>query len=379
MRSFLHRWACKRRSATATLKPGVGYRLDFPRDSLPSPCSFASSRLCAIPLCRCRCRLLSRPQPEKRTTERLPCGDVCLDPTSPLPANRKTTKTSKGAFAATVPVAGKSKSGTRHSASGGDDIIEKGSGGKDRHRRRRRSPSASYSDGTSGGDSGRDGDTGSGPSRGRGRQSGKGETRAGVVGLRAERSRRDGGGPDGDSSSGTSADLGGKDVHDSGSDGGSGSSIDGQGLSKPMGRRKRPRHDETRRRGAGSSSNNITATTGVVAASGGEGAEDGAKTVEYFPLNAGALRAAVEEVPENALCGHRHLAPLVDLLSSGEPHAVCVRVGGGGDWRFPALCCGCVLHPVAIWDSWLFCGGSYIFVPLTPRPYFESWAKGFTT
>lgn len=276
-----------------------------------------------------------------------------MDPTSPLPANRKTTKTSKGAFAATVPVAGKSKSGTRHSAnsksasasasagsssradddassaSGSDDILEKGSGGKDRHRRRRRSLSASYSDGTSGGDSDRDGDTGSGPSRGRGRQSSKGETRAGVVGLRAERSRRDGGGPDGDSSSGTEAGLGGKDVHDSGSDGGSGSSIDGQGLSRPVGRRKRPRHDETRRRGAGSSSNNITATTGVVAASGGEGAEDGAKTVEYFPLNAGALRAAVEKVPENALCGHRHLAPLVDLLSSGEPHAVCVRVGGG--------------------------------------------------
>ncbi len=80
--------------------------------------------------------------------------------------------------------------------------------------------------------------------------------------------------------------------------------------------RKRPRRDETRRK----------AVTSGAASSGGDAAGAGGddesrravERVEYFPVNAGALRAAVEKVPENALCGHRHLAPLVDLVSPGK-------------------------------------------------------------
>lgn len=40
--------------------------------------------------------------------------------------------------------------------------------------------------------------------------------------------------------------------------------------------------------------------------------------VEHFPVNASALRASAEKVPPEALCTHRHLPPLVELVTSGE-------------------------------------------------------------
>lgn len=172
---------------------------------------------------------------------------------------------------------------------------------------------------SSGGDSGRDSDVDSGPLGGRTRQSSQGKARAAdsASSRKERRSQGDRGDPDSERSSETEPSPGRKDGRDTSSDGGGGGGGGGQGLSQPA-RRKRPRQDEVRRKATKWRSRK--AASG--AASGGEG-RDGVKAVEYFPVNAGALRAAVEKVPEDSLCGHRHLAPLVDLVSSGERPPVC--------------------------------------------------------
>ncbi|CAM9941018.1 unnamed protein product [Ectocarpus fasciculatus] len=95
-------------------------------------------------------------------------------------------------------------------------------------------------------------------------------------------------------------------------------------------RNPQARHDETPRkrpraregRGAASSDDGGGNKSGEGGTVGGKGRSGGPKAVvEYFPVNAGALCAAVEKVPENALCGHRYLAPLVDLVCTGKGEA----------------------------------------------------------
>ena len=44
----------------------------------------------------------------------------------------------------------------------------------------------------------------------------------------------------------------------------------------------------------------------------------GERKVEYFPVNAAALRQSVEDSADKSICSHRHLPPLVDLVAPGE-------------------------------------------------------------
>eukprot|EP00752_Nemacystus_decipiens_P005628 g5093.t1 len=285
-----------------------------------------------------------------RVQSMLPCGDVCLDPdtrsTSCLPANPKAAMPSTAASAATV--AGKNKPGTRHSVykegssssssndkgcsrkqggdagSNGSDDSERDSKSTDRHRRW--SSRGGGSSDSPGGDSGRDSDVGAGPSASRRPRRSKGKALAGPTGPRKERrGRRDRRGPDNSESgsSGTDASRAGQDGRDSSSDSGS---SDAQELPQRV-RRKRPRHAEARQKAA-KASTSMAASRAV--ASSRESGEGGVTTVEYFPVNAGALRAAVEKVPENALCVHRHLAPLVDLVSSGVRNGGAITGEGSG-------------------------------------------------
>ncbi|CAM9128356.1 unnamed protein product [Scytosiphon promiscuus] len=150
----------------------------------------------------------------------------------------------------------------------------------------------------------------------------------------------------------------GDDSQDSSDDGG------GSAPRRQSKSRKRPRRDETPRRidgtkksstggkargdfendddregerldrNRGGNGGNGTDDTGDGNSGGGGGgdgdgdADDGrrrrcaVKSIEYFPVNAAALRAAVEHVPDDAVCGHRRLAPLVDLLSSSGAEKV---------------------------------------------------------
>lgn len=136
-------------------------------------------------------------------------------------------------------------------------------------------------------------------------------------------------------------------------DSGSSEEEDGRASSEgpALSPRKPPsRHGETPRkrtrtregRGAASSDDgggNKSVEGGSV---GGKGRPGGPKAaVEYFPVNAGALCAAVEKVPENALCGHRYLAPLVDLVSTGEDASNVVVFRGPGALVSRSLLCCC--------------------------------------
>ncbi|CAM9722401.1 unnamed protein product [Ectocarpus sp. 8 AP-2014] len=274
-----------------------------------------------------------------RIQSMLPCGDVCLDPDaasyrrSPRPpASKKSSGAVAGGVATEVAGAGEKppvRNGRGHDdgkdgvatgdnssndSSGRDDGRGSGRQGGSRPKDRR-----SHGGSRGAGEGCRDG--------GDSESSGGGESESGG---RPERSESEGGRSDQGSGTGDPGrrrrhrddgrrDSGSREEEEDGR-----ASSEGPALSP----RKHPsRHGETPRkrtrtgegRGAASSDdgggNNSDEGGGV----GGTGRPGGPKAaVEYFPVNAGALCAAVEKVPENALCGHRYLAPLVDLVSTGK-------------------------------------------------------------
>ncbi|CAB1119595.1 unnamed protein product [Ectocarpus sp. CCAP 1310/34] len=273
---------------------------------------------------------------------RLPCGDVCLDPDaasyhrSPRPpASKKSSSAVAGGVA--TEVAGAGGKPPRRNGRGNDD-------GKDGV--------------ATGGDSSNE-SSGSDDGRGSGRQGAPSRKDKRSHGGRrgAGEDRRDGG--DSESSGGGESESGNRPEC---SESEAGHSDQGSGTGDPRWRRghrddgrrdsgsseeeengrasseeaalspRNPplRHDETPRkrtrtregRGAAPSDDgdgNNSDEGGSIEGKGGPG--DPKAAVEYFPVNAGALRATVEKVPENALCSHRYLAPLVDLVSTGKEEA----------------------------------------------------------
>ncbi|CBN78291.1 expressed unknown protein [Ectocarpus siliculosus] len=268
-----------------------------------------------------------------RIQSMLPCGDVCLDPDAASyrrPPRPPASKKSSGAVAGGVAteVAGAGEKPPRRKVRGHDD-------GKDGV--------------ATGGNSSND-SSGSDDGRGSGRQGGSSrKDRRSHGGSRgAGEDCRDGG--DSESSGGGESESRDGPEHSESEAGRSGTGDprrrrrhrdDGRrdsGSSEEDGRassggaalspRKPPaRHGETPRkrtrtregRGATSSDDDDGNNRDEGGSVGGKGRPGGPKAaVEYFPVNAGALCAAVEKVPENAICGHRYLAPLVALVSTGK-------------------------------------------------------------
>lgn len=286
--------------------------------------------------------LLPRSLFATRNAPRLPCGDVCLDPdyascrrSARPPASEKSSAAGAGGVATEVAGAGEKPprgnvrghdDGKDGAAIGGNSSNDS-SGSEDGRGSGRKGRPSRKDKGSHGGSSGagegcRDGgeleSSGGGESESRGRRD-RSESEAGhsdqgsdAGDPRRRRRHRDDGRRDRGSSLSGSEEEDGR------------ASSEGPALSP---RNPPARHDETPRkrtrtsegRGAASSDDGGGTKSGEGASVEGRGRPGGQKAVvEYFPVNAGALCAAVEKVPENALCGHRYLAPLVDLVSSGE-------------------------------------------------------------
>ena len=193
-----------------------------------------------------------------RPPSRLPCGDACLDPDA-IPDTPKSNRTDGGAVRTTGPAKGNNERGNirdpNNAEHGGESVTVGGVDGKG-------NGEGILRDGSRGCEDGRDCEGRSEVTLPREQEKGQG------LGTRLVQE---------------ASSLGGD---GSGGDGGDGHGRDG---------------GQDDGRGAGAND---------------QGSRE--RRVEYFPVNAAALRQSAEDFADISICSHRLLPPLVDLVAPGE-------------------------------------------------------------